>query len=481
MALVRHNRSSIYVAASLGSSIMLTLLAWIFDIALLPVLAILPFVLAASLLYPQYLFFFAVSLLPISRTVEFGSGLSLSFPTEPLLIFLSLVIPIEFVYGKKIRSDLLAKPIVFTLILYLVWIGITTLTSQTPLLSVKYLLAKTWFVVPAILGSVVYIQSWKDVKRILWTFHGVLSFTILWTLMRHSVSGFAFDQVNFTMTPFYPNHVDYAVVITMFLPFNLWLYSEATTRGTKRYLLLSTVVFLLAIYLSYTRACYVAVCFEIIVYFCLKMRGMKLAIPLAFVLAIGLVGFLLHENQYLQYTPSTSTVMHDEFSDHVSSTFEGKDVSSMERIYRWVAGGHMIADKPFLGFGPNGFVPNYREYTVFIFETWVSDNPEQSTVHNYYMLQAIELGIPGLLLFLTIIILFFLRIERYYAKEKNNLKGKFSLALGVSMSSIVINNIFGDLIETDKIGFFFFILIGLLIILPKLTQEFSTHRETRYE
>ena len=111
----------------------------------------------------------------------------------------------------------------------------------------------------------------------------------------------------------------------------------------------------------------------------------------------------------------------------------------------------------------------------------MSDNPEQSTVHNYYILQAIELGIPGLLLFLTIIILFFLRIERYYAKEKNNLKGKFSLALGVSMSSIVINNIFGDLIETDKIGFFFFILIGLLIILPKLAQEFSTHRDTRYE
>ena len=35
--------------------------------------------------------------------------------------------------------------------------------------------------------------------------------------------------------------------------------------------------------------------------------------------------------------------MHNEFSDHVSSTFEGKDVSSMEQIYRWVAGGHMIA------------------------------------------------------------------------------------------------------------------------------------------
>ena len=40
------------------------------------------------------------------------------------------------------------------------------------------------------------------------------------------------------------------------------------------------------------------------------------------------------------------------------------------------------------------------------------------------------------------------------------------------MSSIVINNIFGDLIETDKIGFFFFVLIGFLIILPRLLKNF---------
>lgn len=475
MALVRHNRSSIYLAASLGLSIVLTLLAWIFDIAFLPVLAILPFVLAASLLYPKYLFFLAVSLLPISRTVEFGSGLSLSFPTEPLLIFLSLVVPIEFVYGKKIRSDLLAKPIVLTLILYLVWIGITTLTSQTPLLSVKYLLAKSWFVVPAILGSVIYIQSWKDVKRILWVFHGVLSFTILWTLMRHSVSGFAFDQVNFTMTPFYPNHVDYAVVITMFLPFNLWLYTVAKSTNVKRYLLLSNAIFVVAIYLSYTRACYVAVFLEFLVFFCLKYRVMRFAIPLALITTLSLIGFLLHENEYLSYTPSTSTVMHDEFGDHMSSTFEGKDVSSMERIYRWVAGAHMIADRPVLGFGPNGFVPNYREYTVFIFETWVSDNPEQSTVHNYYMLQAIELGIPGMLLFILILILFFLDIEGKYARENIEAKGVFYLVLGVSMSSIVITNLFGDLIETDKIGFFFFLLMGMSLIVPALGKSSTSN------
>ena len=373
------------------------------------------------------------------------------------------------------RRDLLAKPIIFVILLYLLWIGLTSLTSQNPLLSIKYLLAKLWFVLPALLGSIVFLKSWTDIKRLVWIFHGILSFTILWTLARHSLSGFAFDQVNFTMTPFYPNHVDYAVVITMFLPFNLWLYTVAKSTNVKRYLLLSNAIFVVAIYLSYTRACYVAVFLEFLVFFCLKYRVMRFAIPLALITTLSLIGFLLHENEYLSYTPSTSTVMHDEFGDHMSSTFEGKDVSSMERIYRWVAGAHMIADRPVLGFGPNGFVPNYREYTVFIFETWVSDNPEQSTVHNYYMLQAIELGIPGMLLFILILILFFLDIEGKYARENIEAKGVFYLVLGVSMSSIVITNLFGDLIETDKIGFFFFLLMGMSLVVPALGKSSTSN------
>ena len=475
MSLVKNTRSSFVLGLSLGLGVLLTILAWVFEIKLLPFIPLIPFLLSAGIMYPKYLFFLTVALLPVSRTVEFGAGLSLSFPTEPLLIFLSFVLIVELVYSQKMRRDLLAKPIIFVILLYLLWIGLTSLTSQNPLLSIKYLLAKLWFVLPALLGSIVFLKSWTDIKRLVWIFHGILSFTILWTLARHSLSGFAFDQVNFTMTPFYPNHVDYAVVITMFLPFNLWLYIVAKSTNVKRYLLLSNAIFVVAIYLSYTRACYVAVFLEFLVFFCLKYRVMRFAIPLALITTLSLIGFLLHENEYLSYTPSTSTVMHDEFGDHMSSTFEGKDVSSMERIYRWVAGAHMIADRPVLGFGPNGFVPNYREYTVFIFETWVSDNPEQSTVHNYYMLQAIELGIPGMLLFILILILFFLDIEGKYARENIEAKGVFYLVLGVSMSSIVITNLFGDLIETDKIGFFFFLLMGMSLVVPALGKSSTSN------
>ena len=91
------------------------------------------------------------------------------------------------------------------------------------------------------------------------------------------------------------------------------------------------------------------------------------------------------------------------------------------------------------------------------------------------MLQAIELGVPGMLLFILILIIFFLDIEGKYARENIEAKGVFYLVLGVSMSSIVITNLFGDLIETDKIGFFFFLLMGISLVVPALGKSSTTN------
>ena len=81
------------------------------------------------------------------------------------------------------------------------------------------------------------------------------------------------------------------------------------------------------------------------------------------------------------------------------STYQLKDVSTAERFYRWIAGVRMIKDNWLTGYGPNTFYENYKGYTVPAYKTWVSDNPEHSTVHNYFLLTAIEQGIPGFIFF----------------------------------------------------------------------------------
>src|SRR5204863_8437894 len=116
-------------------------------------------------------------------------------------------------------------------------------------------------------------------------------------------------------------------------------------------------------------------------------------------ITIGLT-YPFTNNNYLDYAPEfKETIIHDEFGQHLSSTFEGKDVSSMERIYRWVAATRMFKDHPWMGFGPGNFNPYYKSYTVSSFETYVSDNPEHSTAHNYPLLLLAEQGTIGLAIF----------------------------------------------------------------------------------
>ena len=116
-------------------------------------------------------------------------------------------------------------------------------------------------------------------------------------------------------------------------------------------------------------------------------------------IVIGLI-VLINNNRFMQFAPEhDETIFHENFSEHLNATIGLKDISNAERFHRWVAGVRMVAEKPWTGFGANSFYNNYQPYTAAAFKTWVSNNPEHSTVHNYYLLVALEQGLPALILF----------------------------------------------------------------------------------
>ena len=170
-----------------------------------------------------------------------------------------------------------------------------------------------------------------------------------------------------------------------------------------------------------------------------------------------------HNNNYLDSQPDyDKTVTHTEFDDLLSATTKGQDVSTMERVYRWVAGGHMIADKPALGFGPGTFTKYYKSYTIFGFNTYVSDNWELSGIHCYYLMTAVEQGIIGALLFLALIFLVLLKGEQVYHQTKS--VGRRRVVMMAILATVVIDGLLlmNDLVETDKVGSFFFLCMALI-------------------
>jgi O-antigen ligase len=196
----------------------------------------------------------------------------------------------------------------------------------------------------------------------------------------------------------------------------------------------------------------------------------RLRLTKAMVVALLIFGsmglsWLFNNNHYLRYTPTyKETIYHDDFSSHVSSTLEGKDASSMERVYRWVAAVRMSRERPYMGVGSGNFNNYYKDYTVLDFETYLSDNEENSTVHNYYLLMLAEQGWIGLGIFLLLTFAIFLYGEKIYFKMDNRDDKRAIMTLLLVMFSIIINLLLSDMLESDKVGPFFFVVIALLAL-----------------
>ena len=136
----------------------------------------------------------------------------------------------------------------------------------------------------------------------------------------------------------------------------------------------------------------------------------------------------------------------------------------MERVYRWVAAVHMIADKPLVGSGPATFYPEYKRYTVTSFRTYVSPNYEHSTAHNYFLLLLAEQGIPGFVLFCALIATALLTAERlYHASAHQPEVHRVVLAVSLSLVIILCHLFLNELVEVDKIGSVFFVTLAMLI------------------
>ena len=117
-----------------------------------------------------------------------------------------------------------------------------------------------------------------------------------------------------------------------------------------------------------------------------------------------------------------------------------------------------------MGVGSGNFTNYYKSYTVYDFETYLSDNEERSTVHNYYLLMLSEQGWPGMLIFLALTFAVFIYGEYIYFKMKSRENKRAIMILLLVMFSIIINLLLSDMPESDKVGPFFFMGIALLVL-----------------
>ena len=430
-------------------------------------LALVPFIiLAIVLIIKDYsvLYYGFWVLLPYSIEFSIGS-FGTDLPTEPIMLGLTLIgIIIFFLRMNTISFKYLYHPICLFLLLHLIWLLFTSLFSQSFTVSIKFFLAKLWYVIPFFFMTFHFIKGQLEIEKIVKLLTIFLGIAVVIVLTRHALEGFTFKASHEVVRPIFRNHVNYSAIIVVVLPFIWALYSNTKKGIQKRFLIAAIALFSIGTYFSYTRAAQLSLVISLGAYFIFKYKLGKVAVSASLIMAILGVSFLVKNNNYLEFSPNfETTIAHTKFDNLIEATYKLEDISTMERVYRWVAAKQMFEDRPLLGFGPGSFYFHYKKYTLGRFKTYVSNNPEKSGIHNYYLMILVEQGLIGLLIFLGLIISIILYGERVYHSLKDEKEKNYVMACTISTVVICALLIINDLIEVDKIGPFFFLNASLIV------------------
>ncbi len=430
---------------------------------------LLPFGVAlAALLALRVRWFFYLMLLALPLSVEtylgdFGTDL----PSEPLVVMLAVAMLLRLVTEDAgVLKKMLRHPIVFLLLLQFGWSCWVTLFSTDVFVSVKYLLAKSWYLLGFFVAVVLLLRDERYIRTFFWCLFMPTFGSVVFILVKHATLDFEFDSIQKAVSPIYRNHVNYAVFITMLLPFIFLAKSWYPASSVRHKLLKFAIpVFLLAIYFSYTRGAWLATVGMLLYAVVLKRNWTKPVLLLGLAGVVLFAGYLWKDNHYLKFAPDFEhTIYHDDLSEHLSSTFEMKDMSTVERFYRWIAAVRLFEEHPWTGVGPNNFVSNYKAHAVTAYETYISDNEERSTVHNYMLLLLTEQGAPAAVMYVVLVVVVLLIVQNGYNAAQPK-AAKLYMAIGACLVVFIFNNTLSDLVEANKVGSLYFMCLGMLVLL----------------
>jgi O-antigen ligase len=421
---------------------------------------------------PIYFLLFAT--IPLSTEFFFSNGLSTDLPSEPLIVGLMLVYVIQALTRPDlINGKFFRHPLTLLLIAHFLWIAFASILSSNPTVSIKFTIAKFWYLATFFFLTGHLMRNERQSWKLWWWIIIPLTLATLKVILHHASMDFGFKEINRATSPFFRNHVNYAAILALILPM-LWFFWGRYRRWTMAWWVLAAAASILffGVITAYTRAAYVALFLAAAMYFVIKLRLIRWALLGAVLVVPIFFGYMIYNNKFMDFAPSERTVSHVEFSGIVAATYKMEDVSTSERYYRWIAGIRMTNEHPISGVGPGNFYFFYKQFTLNRFATYVSNNPEKSGIHNYYLMTLVEQGLPGLLIFLAMMLYTLILGERVYHESGNNINRK-ALVMGLMLMLTVIDAflLMNDMIETDKVGSFFFFSMAILINLDLANKK----------
>ena len=437
-----------------------------FELIGFPILALLIYLAIFKL---DVLYYIVIFLVPISINLDdlgVDLGVGIALPTEPLIVGMMLIFILKLFFDGSFDKQILKHPITKLIILHIFWMSLTTITSSNPIVSVKFLLSRFWYVSVFFFIASQVLKSSKTQKITIWLY--ILGFipVLLYTFQQHAMRGFDQASANWVMNPFFNDHTSYGACLAMVFPFLLWQFFSQKIEGVKKIIVfLVTLLFSVAIILSYTRAAWVSLigAFGIFIILRFKIKTwVVLSVSfLAGIFLFSTIDSILINLESNKQDSSSNLTEHVESISNVSS-----DASNLERINRWKSAWEMFQDKPVFGFGPGTYAFEYAPYQQSKDKTIISTNAgDGGNAHSEYLGPLSEEGLLGSLLMISIVVTVSLAGVRIYKSTLSKEYRMIGLSVFLGLITYYLHGILNNFLDTDKASALFWGFSAILLVL----------------
>ncbi|MBC7861892.1 MAG: O-antigen ligase family protein [Bacteroidia bacterium] len=413
---------------------------------------------------------FVIFCTPVSLSLkELGlleDTIDLSFPTEPILAGIMIIFIFNEIYSGVIDKKFWRHPVTIILLLQILWTIITSLTSEMPLVSIKFLVAKLWFVTTAYFLCAQMFKKEKNLRTFVWLYVISFSGVIVFSIINHANQGLTEDAADWVVKPFYNDHTSYAAMQAMFIPFLAGMIFLKGVPGHWRIMTFTILgLFVLGIVLSYTRAAWVSLFAAMAVGVSLLLR-MRFAVLLGIVVSLLGIFFVFQTDIMISLSSNRTDSTGDLGKNIESISNISTDASNLERINRWNCALRMFEEKPVFGFGPGTYMFQYAPYQKSSEKTIISTNAGTvGNAHSEYLGPLSEQGVLGLVLMAALVLsVFFTGYRVVYKLKERNVK---IMAIGalLGLSTYFMHGFLNNFLDTDKAAIPFWGMIAMLVAL----------------
>lgn len=393
-----------------------------------------------------------------------GMGFTMDIPTEPVIVAIMALFFLKLFYEQHYDRKILRHPVTIILMLNMLWMFVTAITSELPVVSFKYFISRLWFVVTFYFVLIQLFKKPERIRQFLWLFGVALVLIILYITLQHSTYGFDRKVGTWVVRPFFNDHTNYSAVIALVAPvFIAMAFASKYSVLRKRVALMIFGIFIMGVVFSYSRASWVSILVAFGAFWVLILKIDYKVIFAGLILVAGTM--FMYQDDIIMRLERNRQDSSGDFREHARSISNiSSDASNLERINRWRAAVRLFQERPLVGWGPGTYQMVYAPYQLSQDHTIITTNfGDLGNAHSEYLGPLAESGLPGMLAFMALALWVLVTGIQNFKRAPQQEHRLISLGITLGYITYFTHGFLNNFLDTDKASVPFWGFMAVLV------------------